>query len=67
MAARIINRVVIAAMLSGVVLASAGVATAQPQWTDTQSHGGASNEIRESGYNHRDSIHDMPPYRSQGT
>jgi hypothetical protein len=64
MAARSIKRVVIAAALSGVALASAGQADAEP-WTKTEAHGGG--EVRESGYNHRDSIHDMPPYSSQGT
>lgn len=70
-AAHRLNRIIVATTLGGIAvataLASAGQAVAEPQWTDTQVHGGANAEVRESGYNHRDSTHDMQPYSSQGT
>ena len=66
MAARYIRGLVVAGALTGMALASAGQAVASPA-TSTEAHGGATNEVRESGYNHRDSVHDMPPYSSQGT
>ena len=65
---RTIRRAVaIGAGSAALALTPAGIASAEPQWTDTQVHGGANGEVRESGYNHRDSIHDMTPYHSQGT
>jgi len=70
-AAHRLYRIIIATTLGGIgivtALASAGQAVAEPQWTDTQVHGGANAEVRESGYNQRDSTHDMPLYHSQGT
>ena len=53
--------------MAGIAIASAGQVRAEPQWTDTQVHGGANAEVRESGSDFRDSVHDMPPYHSEGT
>jgi hypothetical protein len=61
------STVLIGTGAAALALASAGIAAAAPQWTDTQSHGGATNEVREYWWNYRDATQSMPLHHTEGT